>query len=85
MIENAKLRDENFVSVEDASTICSNEDSVDLEALNLICSEVVEGLGDGSCDPLILQTPVSQKREGTLDTNIKVIKVSPDERNFLEL
>jgi hypothetical protein len=63
MTKNAKLREENFVLVEDALTVCSNEDSVDLEALNLICSEVAEGLGDGGCDPLILQTPVSQKKE----------------------
>jgi hypothetical protein len=47
MTGNAKLREDNFVLVEDASTVCSNENSVDLEALNLICSEVVEGLGDG--------------------------------------
>ena len=64
MLENAKLREENFVLVEDASTVCSNEDIVDLEALNLICSEIAEGLGDGGCDPLILQTPVSQKMRG---------------------
>jgi hypothetical protein len=62
MTENAKLREENFVLVEDASTVCSNEDSVDLEALNLICSEVAEGLGDGGCDLLILKTPVSPKK-----------------------
>jgi hypothetical protein len=53
MTEIARLREENFVLVEDASTICSNEDSVDLEALNLICPEVAEGIGDGGCDPLI--------------------------------
>jgi len=64
LLENAKLREENFVLVEDASTVCSNEDIVDLEALNLICSEIAEGLGDGGCDPLILQTPVSQKMRG---------------------
>jgi hypothetical protein len=40
LLENAKLRDENFVLVEDASTECSNVDNVDLEALNLICSEI---------------------------------------------
>ena len=64
LLENAKLREENFVLVEDASTVCSNEDIVDLEALNLICSKIAEGLGDGGCDPLILQTPVSQKMRG---------------------
>jgi hypothetical protein len=62
LLENAKLRDEKFVLVEDASTECSNVDNVDLEDLNLICSEIAEGLGDGGCDPLILQTPVSLKK-----------------------
>jgi hypothetical protein len=54
LLQDAKLRDENFVLVEDASTVCSTEDNVDLEALNLICSGIAEGLGDGGCDPLIL-------------------------------
>jgi hypothetical protein len=64
LLENAKLRDENFILVEDASTECSNDDNVDLEALNLICSEIAEWLGDGGCDPLILQTPVSLQKRG---------------------
>jgi hypothetical protein len=64
LVENAKLRDENFVLVEDASTVCFNDDSVDLEGLNFICSDIVEGLGDGGCDLLILQTPVSQNKRG---------------------
>jgi len=86
LLENAKLREENFVLVEDASTVCSNEDIVDLEALNLICSEIAEGLGDGGCDPLILQTPVSQKMRGRhrQKKNHKK-RVVQDERNFLEL
>jgi hypothetical protein len=54
--------EENKVVVDDASTICSNDDYIDLEALNLICSEILEGLGDGGCDPKCLQTPVSQKK-----------------------
>jgi len=62
--ENDKLREDNIVLVEDASTVCSNEDNLDLEALNLICSEIAEGLGDGGCDPLILQPPVSLKTRG---------------------
>jgi len=61
LLESAKLREENFVLVEDASTVCSIDDYIDLEALNLICSDIAEGLSDGCCDLLILQTPVSQK------------------------
>jgi hypothetical protein len=64
LAENSKLRDENFVSVEDASTGCSNDDSVVFEALNLFCSDIAEGLGDGGCDPLSLQTPISQVKRG---------------------
>jgi hypothetical protein len=52
------------VLIEDVSLVCSNDDSVDLEALILICSDVIEGLGDGGCDPLILQTFISQSRRG---------------------
>lgn len=52
------------VVVEDASTVCSNEDFVDLEALNLICSDIAEGVGDGGCDSLHLQTPISHKIRG---------------------
>jgi hypothetical protein len=62
MIESKKLVEENKVVVDDASTICFNDDNIDLEALNLICSEISKGLGDGGCDPKCLQTPVSQKK-----------------------
>jgi hypothetical protein len=44
-----------------ASSVCSLEDNLELQTLNLICSEISEGLGDGGCDSLCLQTPVSQK------------------------
>jgi len=46
-----------FVS-DDTSTVCSIEDKIDAEALNLICSEISEGLCDGGYDPLCLQTPL---------------------------
>jgi hypothetical protein len=62
MIESKKLVEENKVMVDDASTICFNDDNIDLEALNLICSEILKGQGDGGCDPKCLQTPVSQKK-----------------------
>jgi len=50
----------NKCNLDDASTVCSLEDNLELEALNFICSEISEGLGDAGCDPLCLQTPVSQ-------------------------
>jgi len=64
LIENTKLREDSFVLVEDTSTVGSNDDNIDLEVLNHICSEIAEGLGDGDCDPMILQTPVSQSKRG---------------------
>jgi len=73
------------VLVEDTSTVGSNDDNIDLQVLNHICSEITEGLGDGGCDPVILQTPVSQSKRGRPRQKKKVIKVVQDERNFLEL
>jgi hypothetical protein len=46
-------------SCEENSSVCS-EDNVDIDALNTICSEIAESLGDGGCDPLCLHTPLSQ-------------------------
>jgi len=62
MNESLNLLEENKVVVEDASTFCSNDDNIDLDALNQICSEISEGLGDGGYDPVCLQIPVSQKK-----------------------
>ena len=62
MNESLNLLEENKVVVEDASTFCSNDDNIDLDALNQICSEISEGLGDGGCDHVCLQIPVSQKK-----------------------
>jgi hypothetical protein len=59
---NERLVEGNKILLDDTSTICSADDNIDLEALNLICSEISEGLGDGGCDPVCLQTPVSQKK-----------------------
>lgn len=39
--------DGNNAVLDDASTICSHDDGIDLEALNLICYKISEGLGDG--------------------------------------
>jgi hypothetical protein len=78
-IIEAKMREDNFVLVEEASTVCSNEDSVDLEALNLVCADIAEGLGDGGCDPLILHTPISQKNKRSPKHKSK-IKISSSRR-----
>ena len=54
MNENDMLVEGNKILLDDVSTVCSTEDNIDLEALNLICSEISKGLGDGGCDPLCL-------------------------------
>jgi hypothetical protein len=58
----------NHVStiLDETSTVCSLDENLDLQSLNLICSEVAKDLGDGGCDPLCLQTPLSQfkKKKG---------------------
>ena len=56
-------RVENCDLVDDTLTVCSNDDIIDLEAINLICSDIAEGLGDGGCDPLILQSPIPHKNK----------------------
>jgi hypothetical protein len=61
---------------DDVSTVCSLEDDFDLETLNLICSEISEGLGDGGYDPLCLQTPVSQNTKACSKNREKVKKQS---------
>jgi hypothetical protein len=47
------------VTDHDENSVGSIEDNPDIEALNLICEEVAECLGDGGCNPFDLQTPVS--------------------------
>ena len=39
----------------------SEGDILDYEALNLIYAEAAKVLGDEGCDPVCLQSPVSQK------------------------
>jgi hypothetical protein len=59
-LESHRLSESNILEVEnkswldDASTVCSLEENMDLDALNLICAEISEDLGDGGCDPLCL-------------------------------
>jgi hypothetical protein len=74
LADSTSFREDNPVLVEDVASVCSTDDSVDLEALNLICSDVIEGLGDGGCDPLILQTLVSQSSRGHPKRNKSKIK-----------
>ena len=58
-IAEFKTIDTSNKEILDDASACSFEDSLDLDALNLICSEIAEGLGDGGCDPKGLQTPLS--------------------------
>jgi hypothetical protein len=51
--------------LDDVSTVGSTEDNIDLEAMNLICSEISEGLGDGGYGPLCLQIPISHKKRSS--------------------
>jgi hypothetical protein len=57
--KNFNLEVTNKNLVDDVSSVCSLEENMDLDALNLICAEITEDLGDGGCDPLCLQTPLS--------------------------
>ena len=66
---------ENFASplennnLDDATTVCSLDDNIDLETLNLICADISEDLGDGGCDPSCLQTPISQLKKSRSRNN----------------
>jgi hypothetical protein len=59
-IESLRMAGSNNLGVEtkcgidDTSTVCSLDENMDLEALNLICVEISEDLGDEGCDPLCL-------------------------------
>jgi len=48
-------------ALDDGQSMGSEGDILDFEALNLICAEAAEVLGDGGCDPVCLRSPVSQK------------------------
>ena len=76
LVERASSRVENCDLVDDTSTVCSNDDSIDLEAINLICSDIAEGLGDEGCDPLILQSPVPYKNKERPKKHMNKNKVS---------
>jgi hypothetical protein len=69
--ESNILEVENKSCLDDASTVCSLEENMDLDALNLICAEICEDPGDGGCDPLFLHTPISQFKKSRSKNNKK--------------
>jgi hypothetical protein len=69
--ENFNLEVTNKNLVDDVSFVCSLEENMDLDALNLICVEIIEDLGDGGCDPLCLQTPLSHFKKSSSSPNKK--------------
>jgi len=67
-LESSRITSSNVLNIQndvidDTSTVCSVEETVDLEMLNLICADIAEDLCDGGCDPLCLQTPVSRSKK----------------------
>jgi len=74
--ENICLAEESKKLVDDASSLCSNDDYLGVEGLNLICSEISEGLGDGGCDPKCLQTSISQKKGSRRSQRQKKTKIT---------
>ena len=81
-IESTRMSESNLLKVDnssllgDASTVCSVDEDLDLDALNHICAEISEDLGDGGCDPLCLQTPASLKTKARSKNRKKVKKQS---------
>jgi hypothetical protein len=79
-LESHRLSKSNILEVEnkscldDASTVCSLEENMDLDALNLICAKISKDLGDGGYDPLCLQTPISQLKKFRSKNNKKKVK-----------
>ena len=69
--EHDRIEDEmKFVS-DDASTVCSIEDKIDVEALNLICSEISEGLCDGGYDLCVYRLLYHKTKGHVLGTRKK--------------
>ena len=64
----------NVANVDETTSICSLDENFDLEALNLICLEITEDLGDGGCDPLCLQTNISHYKKVRAKNRKKVKK-----------
>ena len=74
-IESTRMSESNLLKVDasslvgDASTVSSVDEDLDLDALNHICAEISEDLGDGGCDPLCLQTPISHLKKSRSKKN----------------
>ena len=51
MIDSKNLMFNDKREIEDVVSVSSNEEHLNLEELNYICSDVAESLGDGGCDP----------------------------------
>ena len=47
-------------------SVCSADENLDLETLNILCADITEDLGDGGCDPFDIQTPLSQVKKHRL-------------------
>jgi hypothetical protein len=72
--KNFNLEVTNKNLVDDVSSVCSLEENMDLDALNLICAEITKDLGDGGCEPLCLQTPLSHFKKSRSSLNKKKSK-----------
>jgi hypothetical protein len=75
LIERRSNLNELNAVADDTSTVCSDENCLDLEALNLICSEVVEVLGDGGVDAKCLRTPVLPSKRASSKSSKKKKKL----------
>ena len=63
LVESSSLKVNNKFEVDDFSSICSLDENLDLENLNHLCGDISEELGDGGCDPLGIQTPLSHVKK----------------------
>jgi len=79
-IESRRMSESKCLHVEtnsllgDASSVCSLDENLDLDALNLICAEISEDLGAGGCDPVCLWTPISHLKKSRSKNKKKKLK-----------
>jgi hypothetical protein len=55
IVDSKNLMFNDKKGIEDVVSVSSNEEYLNLEELNYICSDVAESLGDGGCDPKCLK------------------------------
>jgi hypothetical protein len=84
LCESGKLVNHNITNLDETSSVCSLEENLELEALNLICSDITEDLGDGGCDLCVYRPPYHSIKRHVQRVGRK-LKKGLDERNFLEL